>query len=60
MAIASPSTSAAPVSRSHGWRAIASPSISVTPIIKGRGRRAATPQVVTSPQILAPILHASP
>ena len=56
---ASPSTSVAPLIRSRGQHATTSPSTSVAPIIRGCGRSATTPQVVTSPEILAPILHAS-
>ncbi|KAK9996575.1 hypothetical protein SO802_021261 [Lithocarpus litseifolius] len=53
-ATASPSTSAA---RGRGRPATASPSTSVA---TGRGRRATTRGVVTSPEIPAPIPHASP
>nr|POF06095.1 hypothetical protein CFP56_38235 [Quercus suber] len=53
-AIASPSTSAV---RGCGRPATASPSTSTT---RGRGQRATTPRVVTSPEIPAPIPHASP
>ncbi|KAK9989071.1 hypothetical protein SO802_029310 [Lithocarpus litseifolius] len=53
-ATASPSTS---VARGRGRPAIASPSTSAA---KGCGRRATTPRVVTSPEIHAPIPHASP
>ena len=69
-ATASPSTSAA---RGHGWPATASPSTSVargygrpatanrsTSASRGRGWRATIPWVVTSPEIPAPILYASP
>ena len=48
----SPSTA-----KGHGQRAIASRSTSV---VRGRGRRVTTPRVVTSPEIPAPISHASP
>ena len=52
------STSTAPLSTaSPGRRAIASPSTSAT---RGCGQHATTPQVVTSPEILAPISHSSP
>ena len=53
-AIASPSTNAA---MGRGRLAIASPSTNTS---RGRGRRATIPRVVTSPEIPAPILHASP
>ncbi|KAK9990849.1 hypothetical protein SO802_025834 [Lithocarpus litseifolius] len=53
-ATASPSTSAA---RGRSRPATASPSTSAA---RGRGRRATTPRVVTSPEIRAPIPHASP
>ncbi|XP_075675163.1 uncharacterized protein LOC142644431 [Castanea sativa] len=53
-ATASPSTSAA---RGRGRPATASPSTSAG---RGRGRRATTPRVVTSPEVPAPIPHASP
>ncbi|KAL0001079.1 hypothetical protein SO802_014860 [Lithocarpus litseifolius] len=69
-AIASPSTSAArgrgrpntassstSAARGRGRTATASPSTSAT---TGRGRRATTRGVVTSPEIPAPIHHASP
>lgn len=42
VATANPSTSAAPVSRSHGRCVTASPSTSAKPIIRGRGWRVAT------------------
>ena len=72
--IATLSTSVAPVSTlTHGRRVTASPSpgaakgrgrpATASPSIsaaRGRGWRATTPQVVTSPEILAPISHASP
>nr|POE67315.1 hypothetical protein CFP56_59273 [Quercus suber] len=51
---ASPSTT---VARGRGRPAITSPSTSAT---RGHGRRATTPRVVSSPEILAPVLHASP
>ena len=55
-ATATPST--APVSTpTRGQRATASPSTSAA---RGRGRHATTPWVVTSPEMPAPIPHASP
>nr|POE51069.1 hypothetical protein CFP56_55842 [Quercus suber] len=67
---ASPSTS---VARGHGWLVTSSPSPTVarghgrpttaspsTSAATGRGRRAITPQVVSTLEIPAPILHASP
>ena len=73
-AIATPSTSAAPVSTlTCGRRATASPSTSTargrgqlatarpsTSVARGRGRCATTSRVVSSPEIPAHILHASP
>ena len=73
-ATTTPSTSIAPVSTpTYGRRATASPSTSAargcgrpataspsTSAARGRGRRATTPWVVTSPEIPAPIPHASP
>ncbi|KAL0001926.1 hypothetical protein SO802_015707 [Lithocarpus litseifolius] len=72
--IATPSTSAAPLSRpSRGQLAIASPSTSAargrgrrataslsTSVVRGHGRRAITLRVVTSPEIPTPIPLASP
>ena len=56
-ATATPSTSATPISTpTHGQHATASPSTSAA---RGRGRRATTSHVVTSPDIPAPIPHAS-
>ncbi|XP_075645101.1 serine/threonine-protein phosphatase 7 long form homolog [Castanea sativa] len=56
--IATPSTNAAPRSTSTcGQGATASPSTSAA---RGRGRHATTPRVVTSPEVPAPIPHASP
>nr|XP_023913012.1 proline-rich protein 36-like [Quercus suber] len=53
-ATTSPSPTAA---RGHGRPATASPSTSAA---RGCGRHATTPQVVSSPEIFTPILHASP
>ena len=53
-ATASPSTGAP---RARGWSGIASPSTSAP---RGRGQPATTLQVVTTPSLSAPVLHAYP